>query len=255
MKPVRALSKPFPFDINALAFKRDPLPTLAAMREAGPIIPIKLPLLGRVWATTTYMATAAMMKDNALFVQEAGHAGKSGISGLALPLPKSLRLLAENMLLKDEPDHRRLRTLVDQAFQRRGILEMRGDIEHIADDLIDSFDGRSGIDLVHEYSRQLPLAVICELLGLPAADRRTFSEWAEGLTVVNTAFDVFRLMGAARKMVRYLREQIEMRRRTPGPGLIGELVRAEADGHSLSEDELVAMVLISWLQALRPQRI
>ncbi|WP_158007754.1 hypothetical protein [Methyloceanibacter marginalis] len=61
-----------------------------------------------------------MVKDNVLFVQEARHAGKTGVAGLAWWMPASLKLITNNMLLKDEPDHRRLRKLVDQAFHAAG---------------------------------------------------------------------------------------------------------------------------------------
>ena len=70
------LNRPLRFDIGAAAFKADPFPTLAAMREAGPVIPVKLPLVGKVWLTTTHAATSAMVKDNLSFVQEGRHAGK-----------------------------------------------------------------------------------------------------------------------------------------------------------------------------------
>ena len=97
------------------------------MRAAGPVVPLKLPFVGRVWVTTTHAAALAMVKDNGLFVQEGRNAGKSGVAGFYWWMPKSLKALANNMLQKDEPDHRRLRKLVDPAFARRDILAMRPD--------------------------------------------------------------------------------------------------------------------------------
>src|SRR5580692_5843945 len=120
------LSRPLAFDIVSADFKANPGPTFAAMRAAGPVIPIRLPFVGRAWVTTTHAATLAMVKDNSLFVQESRHAGRAGIAGFGWWMPKTLALMADNMLLKDEPDHRRLRKLVDHAFQRRDILAMRG---------------------------------------------------------------------------------------------------------------------------------
>src|SRR5690606_34320207 len=137
------------------------------LREAGPVIPVKLPLVGKAWLTTIHEATSAMVKDNILFVQEARHAGKTGVAGIAWWMPSSLKLITNNMLLKDEPDHRRLRKLVDQAFQRRRVRDMRGEIEGMADKLLDGFEGREEVDLATEFSRRLPLEVICALLGLP----------------------------------------------------------------------------------------
>jgi cytochrome P450 PksS len=73
-----------------------------------------------------------------------------------------------NMLTMDEPDHTRLRGIVDEAFRRRTILDMEPRILAIADKLADDlFAEGSPADLVDRYARRLPLAVICELLGLP----------------------------------------------------------------------------------------
>jgi cytochrome P450 len=147
------------------------------------------------------------------------------------------------MLQKDEPDHRRLRKLVDRAFQRRDILAMRGRVERLADRILDGFEGREDVDLANEFSRRLPLEVICELLGLPDADRGEFQAWSRVFAVKN-ALDMMRIMGAVERMSAYLRGQIEACRRAPRPGLIGELVRDEEDGDKLSEDELLAMVFL-----------
>ena len=135
-----SLDNPLKFDIEGVAFKRDPFATFAAMREAGPVLPMKLPFVGKAWVTTTHEAALSMVKDNEDFVQEGRHAGRSGVAGLQWWMPKTLKLLANNMLLKDEPDHRRLRKLVDAAFKRRDVLAMRGGIESRADRLLDGLD-------------------------------------------------------------------------------------------------------------------
>lgn len=237
------LERPLKFDFTGPEAKGDPFPQLAAMRAAGPVIPVRLPLLGRLWITTTHAATSAMVKDNGRFVQEGEHAGKSGVAGLQWWMPRSLRLLAVNMLQKDEPDHRRLRRLVDGAFARRGILAMRGRIEQLADRLLDGFEGRTEVDLAAEYSRRLPLEVICELLGLPDADRAEFTQWTRAFALGST-LDFLRLLGGLGRMTGYLRGQIEASRRAPRPGLIAELVRDEADAEALTETELLAMVFL-----------
>jgi cytochrome P450 len=238
------LNRPLRFDIGGAAFKADPFPTLATMREAGPVIPVKLPLIGKVWLTTNHAATSAMVKDNLSFVQEGRHAGKSGPPGLRWWMPRSARLLTNNMLLKDEPDHRRLRKLVDRAFQRRQVREMRGDIERIADNILDGFEGVDEVDLANDYSRRLPLEVICELLGLPYQDRRVFSDWAKTSLSITSAFGLYRAMGTMTKIIDYVRGEIEACRQAPREGLISELLRAEEDGDQLNENELISMVFL-----------
>lgn len=239
-----SLRAPLRVDLQSKASKQDPFSFFAGLREAGPVVPLKLPFVGRVWATTTYDATAAMLKDNALFVQEGRHAGKSGVAGLSWWMPHAIKVLSNNMLLKDEPDHRRLRKLVDQAFQRRLVRDMRGEIEALADRILDDIDGREEIDLVASYARRFPLEVICWLLGLPEENRDRFEQWAGYMTSALRGFAVLRVVFTMPGVVNYVREQIEECRRYPREGLISELVRAEEDGDKLSEDELLSMVFL-----------
>lgn len=239
-----SLRAPLRFDFDGTASKADPFAFFAGLREAGPVIPVKLPFVGKVWITTTHEATSAMVKDNVLFVQEARHAGKTGVAGLAWWMPASLKLITNNMLLKDEPDHRRLRKLVDQAFQRRRVRDMRGEIEGMADKLLDGFEGREEVDLATAFSRRLPLEVICVLLGLPDDNREAFSGWAKAATSMRSSFGIFRAFLSMRGVIDYVRGQIEECRRHPREGVISELVRAEEDGDKLSEDELISMVFL-----------
>jgi cytochrome P450 len=240
----QSISHPLPFDITSAAFKRDPLATFAVMREAGPVIPIRMPFVGRAWVTTTHASTLAMVKDNGLFVQEGRHAGKSGVAGFSWWMPKPIKLMTNNMLQKDEPDHRRLRKLVDSAFARRDIQAMRSSITAIADTLLDGLAGRTEIDLAAEFSRRLPLIVIADLLGLPAHERDEFAELARrGLSITNVA-GLFLAMGWFDKMIEKFRGYIEEARRDPQPGLIAELVHAEADGDKLDEPELLSMIVL-----------
>lgn len=239
-----ALKAPLRVDLQSLASKEDPFTFFADLREAGPVIPVKLPFVGKLWATTTYEATAAMLKDNALFVQEGRHAGKTGVAGLSWWMPHAIKVLSNNMLLKDEPDHRRLRKLVDQAFQRRLVRGMRGEIEALADRILDETEGLEAFDLVAAYARRFPLEVICWLLGLPEENRGKFADWARHMTSALQGFAALRVMFTLPGVVKYVREQIEECRRQPREGLISELVRAEQDGDKLSEDELLSMVFL-----------
>jgi len=239
------LDSPLKFDIQSGAFKRDPFPTFAAMIAAGPVIPIKIALLGKAWATTSHEAALAMVKDNDLFVQEGRHAGKPGVvGGMQWWMPRSLRPLTNSMLLKDEPDHRRLRKLVDRAFARRDVLAMRDNIETIADRLLDNLAGRETVDLAADYARRLPMAVICDLLGVPEEDRDAFSEWTRAALTMKNALGMFRAMGSLDKMIGYVRELIARTRVNPRPGLISELIKDEEDGDKLDENELLSMVAL-----------
>jgi cytochrome P450 len=201
--------------------------------------------VGKAWVTTGHASTLALVKDNATFVQEGRHAGKPDlVARFQWWMPKSLKAVANSMLQKDEPDHRRLRQLVDKAFARRDVLAMRGNIDRIADELLDRFEGRPEVDLVGEFSRRLPLEVISDLLGLPHEDRARFAEVARRALSFTNAASIVMALGTLGKMIAYVREQIEKSRHDPRPGLIAELVRAEELGDVLDASELLSTVVL-----------
>jgi cytochrome P450 len=100
-------------------------------------------------------------------------------------------------------------------------------------------------DLVDRYARRLPLAVICELLGLPADDRPKFMAWAGNLTDVRgTLGFLWRMVYGVGAIRNYLIDHLESARASGGEGLIAELIKVEKEGAKLSRDELVAMVFL-----------
>src|SRR6185369_7998689 len=213
------------FDFTSEAFFRDPQVGVAQLRAIGPAVATKFPIIGRVWVTTTYEAAARVLKDGALFTlrKEGG-----ALAGLPWWMPKVIGTVANNMLTMDEPDHTRLRDIVDEAFRRRAVLDMEPHIRVIADGLADQlFAEGSPADLVQRYARMLPLAVICELLGLPPADRPKFIAWANSVANLANAFGFLRLIGGLFKMRRYLQGRLQVAREQGGEGLIAELVRVE----------------------------
>jgi cytochrome P450 len=148
------------------------------------------------------------------------------------------------MLSMDEPDHTRLREIVEEAFRRRAVLEMEPRILALAEDLAeDLFADGSPADLVDRFARTLPLSVICELLGLPIADRAKFTAWASGFTRFN-ALGFFTAIPKILAMRRYMEAQIERVYAHGGEGLIAELVRVERQGARISRNEMVSMLFL-----------
>ena len=235
-------------DLSTPKFKQHPFPTLARMRELGPVVRIRVPLFGKVWMATTYDAVNDLLRDHPRFVQSPITAGNRWMGTLVRWLPGALKPLATNMLLRDPPDHRRLRGLVDQAFQRQSIEALRPRLESLADEALDRLAGqaRSGgeVDLLTHFARPFPLAVICEMLGLPLEDRPKFSRWAMRFTSTSPVSLLWGLATDVRNMMRYCREEFRRQTRHPRGGLIAALIEAEEAGHRLSEDELVAMVFL-----------
>jgi len=229
-------------DFTSEAFFRDPPKAIAALRAQGPVVATRFPLVGDVWITTTHDATAQVLKDSATFTlrKEGGE-----VASIRWWMPKLVTTIASNMLTMDEPDHTRLRGIVDEAFRRRAIVAMEPRIRAIADDLAAGlFADGAPADLVERYARILPLSVICELLGLPMADRARFIAWANAMSSLTNIVSVFRLMLALRKMRRYLQGQLQLAREQGGEGLIAELVQVEREGGQITPDEMVAMVFL-----------
>ena len=229
-------------DFTSQEFFRDPAAGVDKLRAAGPVVETKFPIIGKVWITMTYELTARVLKDSGTFTlrKEGG-----ALAGLRWWMPRRLAVLARNMLTMDEPDHTRLRGIVDEAFRRRAIVDMQPHIRVLADDLADKlFSEGSPADVVERYARMLPLAVICELLGLPAADRPSFIAWANSVARVANNLDFLRMILGLSRMKRYLEKRLRHARLHGGEGLIAELVRVEAAGGRISADEMVAMVFL-----------
>jgi cytochrome P450 len=229
-------------DFASQDFFRDPAAGLKKLQAAGPVVEVKFPLVGRVWMATTQETAARVLKDGRAFTLRKDD---GTVAGLRWWMPRIFRVFANSMLNMDEPDHARLRGLVDEAFRRRAVLDMEPRIRAIADELAgDLFAQGSPADLVTRYARLLPLSVICELLGLPLGDRLKFIAWAGRATGVSSTLGFFRLVPTIAAMKRYLEQHIERVRTGGGEGLIAELVRVEKAGARLTRDEMISMVFL-----------
>lgn len=223
------------------SYFRDPTAEIERLRRSGPIVKVRFPIIGEVWITTTYEDAGRILKDSETFTLRKDGA----IAGLRWWMPGLIRAIANNMLTMDEPDHARLRGIVDEAFRRQAVLDMEPRILAIADELAGAlFADGSPADLVERYARRLPLSVICELLGLPPADRPKFIAWTGSFTRITGAVGFLGLVPALAAMKRYLESRLEAARRRGGEGLIAELVRVEKEGGRISPREMVAMVFL-----------
>jgi cytochrome P450 PksS len=229
-------------DFSSQDYFRNPAAAIAKLRSAGPIVEVRFPIVGRVWTTTTQELADRVLKDGDTFTLRRDD---GRIAGFRWWMPGILRTLANNMLSMDEPDHKRLRDIVDEAFRRRAILDMEPRILAIADELAgELFAEESPADLVDRYARKLPLSVICELLGLPLADRPKFTAWASGFTRFTGAIGFLSAIPNIFAMKRYMERHLDAVRKHGGEGLIAEIVRVEQEGGQISRDEMVAMLFL-----------
>jgi len=229
-------------DFSSQSYFRNPAAEIERLRSAGPVVEVEFPIVGKVWTTTTQELADRVLKDSGTFTLRRDD---GTVAGLKWWMPGMVLTLTNNMLAMDEPDHRRLRDIVEEAFRRRAILDMEPRILAIADELAgELFRDGSPADLVDRYARQLPLSVICELLGLPLADRPRFTAWANSFTRFTSAVGFLSAIPNFFALKRYLERRLDAVRAHGGEGLIAELVRVEREGGQISRTEMVAMLFL-----------
>ncbi|GAA2580608.1 cytochrome P450 family protein [Streptomyces lienomycini] len=148
--------------------------------------------------------------------------------------------IGHHMLQSDPPQHTRLRRLVAGHFTPGRIAALRPRVERLAGDLLDALPPRGTADLVGRYALPLPVTVICELLGVPEADREGFHTWSNEL-VMPTSPEA--AASAAAALTGYLTDLTGDKRRTPDDTLLADLVAA-ADGGELTAEELLGMAFL-----------
>ncbi|AUX39088.1 cytochrome P450 [Sorangium cellulosum] len=231
-------------DVTSARHKANPYPLYARLRAEAPVVRIRFSDGKPAWLVTRYSDVAAALKDPRLSKDPLRALSEAERKKQVPWMPWFLRPLAHNMLDQDPPVHTRLRGLVHQVFTPRRVEALRGRIEAITAELVARARARGAIDLLEELALPLPMAVICELLGIPEADRRRFRGWSNRLVSIVTGADMLRATPSMWRFMRYVRALIEERRRSGGDDLLAALVRAEEDGSRLTEDELLAMILL-----------
>ncbi|MGW7043572.1 cytochrome P450 family protein [Streptomyces avermitilis] len=237
-------------------FTADPHTRYAQLRAEHPVRRVRLPHGAAAWLVTGGDEVRTALTDSRLR-NDIRHSGTwQADGGFAI---------GRNMLQVDPPDHTRLRRLVAGTFTHRRIQAMRPRVQRIADDLLDRVVPLGSADLVEAFSFPLPVTVICELLGVPEADREAFRAWSAHMVA---ATDPQAATAAGQKMTEYLAGLIDDRRHTsasapdgnrngplsargahsPGEGghdVLTALVRARDEEHgALSADELLGMAFL-----------
>jgi len=225
------------YDLFAPNFIEDPYAAYAAMLDREPYFDES----ARGWVLTRYADVQPALRS-AQFSQ-ARFAERMERSLGAGPLAQSV---GEWLLFRDPPDHTRLRALISQAFTPKAIERLRHTIQCIVDDLLSQARQAGRMDVIADFAYPLPVLVICELLGVPVADRRAFAAWsaalAESLDALSTHDPdvVQRGNAAVDGLAAYFRELVLERRVDPGDDVLSDLIAAH-DGHDrLTEDELIA---------------
>jgi len=191
-----------------------------------------------IWNVYRYQDVANVLADYRTFS-----------SDFSAVFPDQASLTEGNIVAMDPPRHHQLRSLVSQAFTPRAIADLEPRIEELTEELLDETRGRTRIELVADLAYPLPVIVIAELLGVPAADRPSFKTWADDLLAQNNVDpnDKAAMEEAAAKLRKfhdYLRDHVGQRRARPRHDLLSDLVAAEIDGRRLSDQEIVGFATI-----------
>lgn len=226
-------------DLQSQKFLADPFSTYARLRREVPVLRTPMPyLIGQdVYLLARYRDCVDLTTD---------HRFRRVVEGTTpFPLPKALQFMStESMILKDDPEHLRLRKLVSRAFTPRAIARLTERTEEITSQLLDGFRPGQEIDVLTQYALPIPVTVISEMVGVPEADRARFHD---GMHVVMEGIAKYGLEQAADKMepvIEFVRELIARRRSDPAEDIMTGLIHASEDGDTLTDDEIVAMVFL-----------
>jgi len=231
-------------------FMQNPYELLTKFREQGPVHEVVFAHGAKVWLVTRYDEVRKLANDprvskdgrrmNELFTRHSGVVVEpEDDTAVGVGFDDDL---AAHMLNSDPPRHTRLRALVSKAFAPARIEKLRPRIEQVADQLLDAFDGRAEVDLVAEFAVRLPITIICDLFGLPEADREDFRLWS--LKLVGAGQDPDEVADASKRMVDYANALIDAKRAHPGDDMVSELVRVTDGSDRLTQGELVAMIFV-----------
>ena len=181
------------------------------------------------WTARTYDAVSAVLRDNVGFCSGAIRELLAVVMG---PYP---------LVGMDEPEHKRLRSLVALAFRQKTLQHWDAElVVPVIDQHIDRFAARGRAELVSEFTYRYPVHVIAAILGLPADDYPFFHQRA--IALLNVATNPDAGIMASLELRDYFAGILDERRRVPESDLISELVRAELDGEQLGDEEIFSFI-------------
>ncbi len=239
--PVRRRVRLSPTDS---AFVQDPYPAYRAIRDACPVF---------WWVDYGHWCCAEAATVDALFRdrrfgREVTHLASRESLGWP-PVPEHTRafhaLDALSMLEREPPAHTRLRRLVNRAFVSRAIDRLRPRIAALAEALIDAMPAAGTFDLLPAFAEPIPVAVIADLLGVPAEDAPRLLGWSHRMVAMyrpaRSRADEDAAVAATLAFSAYLRGHLAVRRARPRDDLLSVLAQA---GDEIDEAEAVANAVL-----------
>lgn len=226
------------------ALTEDPYPYYNRLRTKAPI---HYSIALRAWWVTGFDVVQEVLRDKR-FGSDVRRFPER-VKKILPNLDADQRETFENpsMLNLDPPDHSRIRRLVSQGFMHKFIQSLEPRIRLIVDDCLRRADNDATFDIVDTLAKPLPAIVIAQMMGLPESDHARFQAWSEDLiegTGTNEAAKLEKGSAAGKALIDYFREIIKARRGDSGDDLIGQLIRADEAGDTLTEQELYNTCLL-----------
>ena len=237
------MSKTPDIDLTDPRFKANPYLVYDQLRTETPVVRISIGFGYKAWLVTRYDDVVLALKDQR-FTKDVYKAPKRGFFRKEMLFAWMFGPFIKHMLNADEPDHTRLRGLVQKAFTARFVESLRPRIESLSEELLDRVAARGRMDIMRDFALPLPVTVITEMLGVPTADRGRFVSWITTILDTGIGPQSLKMLPLISAFKRYIHSLVGMRRKHPENDLISALVVAEEAGDKLNEDELLAMIFL-----------
>jgi cytochrome P450 len=202
-----------------------------------------------MWSLTRYDDVKAILHDRRF--GRGANLRSPGLAGLVGGLDTGrdrLRALGDTMLFADPPEHGRLRGLVSRAFTPRRIEALRPAIERLVEPLLDDLASAGSGDVLDLFAFPFPVAVIGELLGVPAPDQAAFRSLVRDSTAFIEAApseaDLDRAEAALSKMTAYFDDLVDQRSKRPADDLLSAMLAVDAGGDRLTREEIVSTAIL-----------
>ena len=231
-----------PININSKAFIYNKQPVYRWLRDEAPVYKGKFSVIS-LYFVSRYEDCVNVLKDPRFVRNRTTATGGGG--RVPFPVPKSIKLLMESMIIEDDPEHRRLRNLVHKAFTPRNIAKLGEQVETLSHQLLDSADKHQAWDLQKEFALPIPVTVIARMMGIPTEEMSMFSGGMKALTDGMSGLNILRtFVWDIPRLTKYVRALIEKKRANPQDDILTALIQAEEDGERFSEQELISMVYL-----------
>ena len=162
-------------------------------------------------------------------------------------LRKVAPYLEKFMLMEDEPDHGRIRRFLHFGFNAKVIGNLKGQIQQLADELLDRVQERGRMDASEDYGFLLPAYVLSDFMGFPQEDRHRVLQWSLDFigffnVIPITAETTRPMVRSATEMIDYTKRLLAERRANPRDDFLGNLANAKTE--EITEDEIVANTML-----------